>query len=1439
MRVDIPSAREIFLSAVEGHSPEQWPGYLDEACAGDADLRRRVEALLCAHGATGGIVDELAQDPDRTGELTRPEEGPGAVIGPYKLLQEIGQGGMGAVFMAEQEHPLRRRVALKIIKPGMDSKQVIARFEAERQALALMDHPNIARVLDAGTTASGRPFFVMELVRGIPITEYCDQNRLTPQERLELFLPVCQAIQHAHQKGIIHRDVKPSNILITLHDGRPVPKVIDFGIAKAIDQRLTERTLFTEFGAVIGTPEYMSPEQAQMGGLDIDTRSDIYSLGVLLYELLTGSTPLRRETLRQAAFNEMLRRIKEEEPPKPSTRLSTTEELPTISANRHTEPAKLARLVCGELDWIVMRCLDKDRTRRYETATALAADLRRYLNHEPVEAGPPSARYRLRKFARRNRTMLATASVVATSLVAVAVLSVLYAVGQRHFGLEQAEATRKITALAGDLKTSLAESKRFLAESNRLLAIRNIERGRAACEQGDIGPGLLWMIESWRSAVDAGDTALQRSARANLAAWRAHYTRLKMVLSHAMPVHAAAFSPDSRTVICGSMDGTAQLWDADSGKRIGSPMQQGGEWLQVGFSPDGKTVWTCSQGNNTARLWDATTGEPLGPLRNPPQVHILTVAIQQTGKIVLAGTEDNEFKILRLWDGATGQPIGPPLTHRGHNSAFSPDGRMILALSDDGPVRIRDVATGQPIGRPWVQLGGFRNAAFSPNGKVILTGDVAGVARLWDAATSQPFGLPMRHDSEVRSVALSPDGKTVLTGCQDKQARLWDAATGRFIGLLEHQGGVTAVAFSPDGKTILTGSLDGTVRLWDADPGQPVGQVLEIPSTHLVAPDIGLNSDGIVLVSFPQEPNYQRYGQLWNATTGQPIGARLPQPGGNYEAWFGSVGKVLLTTEADLTARLWDAVTGAALGPAFPLPSQPLSDGRSARLGPDGKTLLFVDKDQAVWICDGATGRIRGHTPALGGMPYVTGFSPVGKTFFTGLSNGEVRFWDAATLTPLGEPILHPGHICSGLFSPDGKSLLIACEDGSCRLWDVATRKLRIPPIRGHQARVDGLAISPDGRMIATGSQDKTVRLWDTATGQPIGPTLRHTGRVTGVVFLARGNTLLTGGQESRLFPIAPDLPDELERMAAWVEVVTGLRLDREQGLVQVLDNAAWLERREQLMQLGGPPETGPEQRLDPILFGPDPTARARSFVERKQWDAAEAAFDEAMRARPFNIAIIMERGDLYARRGLWSEAAAYYAGAVKQYPDVAPLHEQLAVARLLTGDLPGYRAACAGMLEHFKPIDDSTAAGLVAYACILAPGAVTDFSGLVQVSQRSTRWVASNERLVGAALFRAGRFEEALKRFEQGHRGFVLRAWDLLLLAMIHSRLGHTSEARRLLQRADQWIVEAANAPLGREMEGLRWNEPSTKPTFVLLRREAEALLSANANFPADPFAP
>src|SRR5687767_10821618 len=450
-----PHEESIFSQALERDAGHRG-AFLDEACASDPALRARVERLLHHHEHAASFLaapavgsPEPRADADATFE--RPmREGPGTAIGPYKLLQQIGEGGMGVVFLAEQTRPVRRQVALKVIKAGMDTRQVIARFEAERQALAMMDHVNIARVLDAGATDSGLPYFVMELVHGVPITKYCDDNHLSPRQRLELFIPVCQAIQHAHQKGIIHRDLKPSNVMVTLYDGKPVPKVIDFGVAKATDQRLTERTLFTQYGTVVGTFEYMSPEQAEMSALGVDTRSDIYSLGVLLYELLTGNTPLTHKRMKEAAYGEILRMIKEEEPPKPSTRLSDSgEALASISANRHMEPAKLTRLVRGELDWIVMKCLEKDRNRRYESASAFASDVQRYLADEPVQACPPSAGYRFRKFARRNKRVLASAGVV--------VVALLIAVGTLGWALRDREAREQELARKAERDLALTE----------------------------------------------------------------------------------------------------------------------------------------------------------------------------------------------------------------------------------------------------------------------------------------------------------------------------------------------------------------------------------------------------------------------------------------------------------------------------------------------------------------------------------------------------------------------------------------------------------------------------------------------------------------------------------------------------------------------------------------------------------------------------------------------------------------------------------------------------------------------------------------------------------------------------------------------------------------------------------------------------------------------
>ena len=443
MSADFQRVKQVFLAALEKDAGALRSAYLEQICGQDLDLRQRVEALLARHEEAGSFLQPPAPVLGTT--LDEPlTERPGTVIGAYKLLEQIGEGGFGVLFMAEQLQPVRRRVALKVLKPGMDTRQVVARFEAERQALALMDHPNIAHVLDGGQTVAGRPYFVMDLVRGVPITQFCDDNHLAVRERLELFVSVCQAVQHAHHKGIIHRDLKPSNVLVMMHDDVPVAKVIDFGIAKATGQQLTEKTLFTNFAQMIGTPIYMSPEQALMSGLDVDTRSDIYSLGVLLYELLTGTTPFDKKRLRTMDYEEMCRVIREEEPAKPSTRISTLgpAAATTLSVARKSDPKKLSQLFRGELDWIVMKCLEKDRNRRYETANGLAMDVERYLHDEPVLACPPSAGYRLGKFARKYRTLLRVSGAFVLLLVLAATVSIWQAVratlaGDRALGAEQ------------------------------------------------------------------------------------------------------------------------------------------------------------------------------------------------------------------------------------------------------------------------------------------------------------------------------------------------------------------------------------------------------------------------------------------------------------------------------------------------------------------------------------------------------------------------------------------------------------------------------------------------------------------------------------------------------------------------------------------------------------------------------------------------------------------------------------------------------------------------------------------------------------------------------------------------------------------------------------------------------------------------------------------
>src|SRR5579871_1175426 len=609
------NVRDIFVAALK-LTPEQWPAYLDEACGSDAMLRQRVQNLLDAHREAGSFLQPAA------GGLmqTTAEPGmdrPGTVIGPYKLLQQIGEGGMGTVFMAEQTQPVQRKVALKIIKPGMDSQQVIARFEVERQALAMMDHQNIARVLDAGTTASGRPYFVMELVHGVPITQFCDERKLTPRQRLELFVPVCQAIQHAHQKGIIHRDIKPSNVLVTMYDDRPVPKVIDFGVAKAVEHRLTDKTMFTQFGAMVGTFEYMSPEQAEMNAFGVDTRSDIYSLGVLLYELLTGTTPLERRRLHEAALNEMVRLIKEEEAPRPSIRLSSSNSLPKIAAARNTEPAQLSKLVRGDIDWIVMKCLEKDRTRRYESANGLARDIQRHLADEPVEACPPSAGYKLRKFAHKYRTPLRVAAVILFLLIAGVIVSAWQAIRATV-----AERAASQSEQAAQERKREADDARQQAEKrgDELAALNETLRQAKYIADMNLAQH-AWDANNLIRSRELLELHRPRPGQQDLRGFEWHYLRrffhreLRTVQAHNGASQAVAFTPDGKRLITfgyrtPDFEGAEiKLWDAATLRRL--PLELKGptdKVVSIALSSDGKLLAAGCK-DMAAVVWDLKTGE--------------------------------------------------------------------------------------------------------------------------------------------------------------------------------------------------------------------------------------------------------------------------------------------------------------------------------------------------------------------------------------------------------------------------------------------------------------------------------------------------------------------------------------------------------------------------------------------------------------------------------------------------------------------------------------------------------------------------------------------------------------------------------------------------------------------------------------------------------------
>jgi eukaryotic-like serine/threonine-protein kinase len=755
-----PTEKEIFRIASALETEELRSHYLGQVCGEDAALRVRIEALLrIAREETGLLpAPPVTGDPDVTPEWP-PSEQPGEMIGPYRLCERIGEGGFGVVYAAEQSQPIRRRVAMKIIKPGMDSREVIARFNAERQTLALMDHPHIARVIDAGRAENGRPYFVMELFGGVPITQFCDDEMLNTRQRLRLFVDVCRAVQHAHQKGIIHRDLKPSNVLVMQREGRLLPKVIDFGVAKALSGRLTPDSVHTAQGQMIGTPLYMSPEQAASSGQDIDTRSDIYSLGVLLYELLIGTPPVDRKTLEGSGYDQVQRMLREFTPLKPSARLSTlhAEQRAKICVGRRIEDRQLLQLLRGELDWIVMKALEKDRDRRYESAAALADDIERYLAGDAVLAGPPSATYRLRKLAYRYRGLLASVTLVFLAL---------------SVGLVTALLQRREAINARAQVEETLEEVRLQKERAEVLAYAaDIRSAAQALDRGDV----LDAFETLSRQRPADGQTDQRGIEWSLLMNRARGTSSTSVISD-KPLYTICEAPDSEHLVTGGADGMIYVLDAQTFATVSAFDSEQIEVNGLSFSADGKTLVSTGDDGNI-RLWKFPSGEPLQTIPFGADKSYLALLTADREYLVACGRA-NDVRIFSL---PSGQLTARLEFHERsvHDIALSPDGRLLACGSSDKRISVWDWREQTRLSRSDPRHGAVTSVAFSPDGRWIIDGGVSGHVAVTRVDDRRPVSM-YRVGDAVQDVAVASDSASiaVLTRAGTLHQLLLDASAG-------------------------------------------------------------------------------------------------------------------------------------------------------------------------------------------------------------------------------------------------------------------------------------------------------------------------------------------------------------------------------------------------------------------------------------------------------------------------------------------------------------------------------------------------------------------------------------------------------------------------------------------------------------------------------------